>query len=51
MGLKKSIYLLKGKTPILGETKIASRDVKSLKEMLTTWLRAGGNGFIFRIDV
>jgi len=50
MQIPKPIYMLSGNTPILGVTEIASKDVKSLQEMQTEWLRAGGNGFIWRIS-
>jgi len=50
MKIPKPIYMLSGTTPYLGKTEIASRDVKSLKIILTDWLRAGGSGFISRIN-
>lgn len=43
------IYILKGNTPCIGWTEIASHDVPSLQTILTHWLRAGGNGFIFKM--
>jgi len=43
------IYILKGNTPYLGRTEIASHDVKSLQIILTDWLRANGSGFISRL--
>jgi hypothetical protein len=45
----KPIYILKGNTPYLGRTEIASHDVKSLQIILTDWLKANGSGFIFRM--
>ena len=45
----KKIYILKGSTPYLGKTEIASHDVKSLQIILTDWLRADGSGFILRL--
>jgi len=44
----KRIYILKWITPVLGETEIASHDVKSLQIIPTDWLRADGSGFIYR---
>ena len=49
MNDKESIFILKGNTPFLGWTEIASHDVPSLQTILTHWLRACGNRFIFKM--
>ena len=50
MGLERKplMYVLKTKTPLFGYEEIESKNVKILQHILTTHLRIGGNGFIWR---
>ena len=50
MGFEKKAptYVLKTKTSLFGYEEIESKNMLILKHILTTHLRIGGNGFIWR---